>query len=205
MALKWDDLFYCIAYDYSCADWDSLCDHLRDVHGKISLNSELLLLMNSVSGFMLANIRSSLTHLHGFHLHCIVAKRLLRLPNLRMVIKQESIISQKLGSKDFGQIASSVLNKGKFVILPPLNSLEVLSSASDKAKLFARNFSNNFNLDDSGISLPVFSSRTNLKLHSISATPKMVEKVIRNHDLSNASGPDCIQVVVLKNCEPELS
>ena len=20
-----------IAYDYSCADWDSLCDHLRDV------------------------------------------------------------------------------------------------------------------------------------------------------------------------------
>ena len=23
--------FYCIAYDYSCADWDILCDHLRDV------------------------------------------------------------------------------------------------------------------------------------------------------------------------------
>ena len=21
----------CIAYDYSCADWDGLCDHLRDV------------------------------------------------------------------------------------------------------------------------------------------------------------------------------
>ena len=26
-----DDLFHCIAYDYSCADWDGLCDHLRDV------------------------------------------------------------------------------------------------------------------------------------------------------------------------------
>ena len=24
-------LFHCIAYDYSCADWDGLCDHLRDV------------------------------------------------------------------------------------------------------------------------------------------------------------------------------
>ena len=24
-------LFHCIAYDYSCADWDSLHDHLREV------------------------------------------------------------------------------------------------------------------------------------------------------------------------------
>ena len=33
----------------------------------------------------------------------------------------------------------------------------------------------------------------------------MVKKVITNLDLSKASGPDCIPVVVLKNCEPELS
>ena len=33
----------------------------------------------------------------------------------------------------------------------------------------------------------------------------MVKKVIINLDLSKASGPDCIPVVVLKNCEPELS
>ena len=26
-----DALFYCIDYDYSCADWDSLHDHLRNV------------------------------------------------------------------------------------------------------------------------------------------------------------------------------
>ena len=25
-----DVSFHCIAYDYSCADWDGLCDHLRD-------------------------------------------------------------------------------------------------------------------------------------------------------------------------------
>ena len=56
-----------------------------------------------------------------------------------------------------------------------------------------------------GISLPVFPSRTNLKLHDISITPKMVKKVITNLDSSKASGPDCIPVVVLKNCEPELS
>ena len=33
----------------------------------------------------------------------------------------------------------------------------------------------------------------------------MVNKVITNLDSSKASGPDCIPVVVLKNCEPELS
>ena len=83
----------------------------------------------------------------------------------------------------------------------------MLSSASDKAKLFTKNFSNNSNLDDSGISLPVFLSRTNLKLHTTSITPKMVKKVITNLDSSKASGPDCdcIPMVVLKNCEPELS
>ena len=33
----------------------------------------------------------------------------------------------------------------------------------------------------------------------------MVKKVITNLDSSKASGPDCIPVVVLKNCDPELS
>ena len=81
----------------------------------------------------------------------------------------------------------------------------MLSSASDKAKLLAESFSLNSNLDDSGISLPVFPSRTNLKLHNISVTPKMVRKVVMNLDLSKASGPDCVPVVVVKNCELELS
>ena len=117
---------------------------------------------------------------------------------------KESITSQKLSSWDFWQITNSVFNKGKSAIPPLFNGLEVFSSASDKVKLFAGNFSKNFNLDDSGISLPVFPSRTNLKLH-ISVTPKMVKKVIMNLDLLKACDPDCIVVVVLKNCEPELS
>ena len=81
----------------------------------------------------------------------------------------------------------------------------VLPSESDKAKLFTKNFSKNSNLDNSGISLPVFPCRTILKLHNISVTPKMVKKVITNLDSSKVSGPDCIPVVVLKNYEPELS
>ena len=97
------------------------------------------------------------------------------------------------------------MNKFKSFIPPLFNGSEILSSASDKAKLFAENFSKNSYLDDSGISLPVFPSRTNLKLHNISVTPKMVKKVITNLDLSKASGPDCILVAVLNNCNPDFS
>ena len=133
-------------------------------------------------------------------------KRVLEAAKLAYATKtKESITSQKLGSRDFWRIANSVLNKGKSAILPLFNGPEVLSSASDKAKLFAKNFSKNSKLDDSGISLPVFPSRTNLKLHNIFITPKMVKKVITNHDSSKVSSTDCIPVVVLKNYKPELS
>ena len=55
------------------------------------------------------------------------------------------------------------------------------------------------------ISLPVSPSRIKSKLHNISVPPKMVKKVIMNLDLSKASGPNCIPVVVLRNCETERS
>ena len=42
-------------------------------------------------------------------------------------------------------------------------------------------------------------------LHNISITPKIVKKVIMNVHSSKTSGPNCIPVMVLKNCEPELS
>ena len=73
-------------------------------------------------------------------------------------------LTNRVVIQDFWQIANSVLNKGKSAIPPLFNGPEVLSSASDKAKLFAKNFSNKTNLDDSGISLHIFPSNTNLKL-----------------------------------------
>ena len=56
-------------------------------------------------------------------------------------MKQESITSQKRGSGGFWGIANSVLNKGKFAILPLFNDLEVLSTravALDISKAFDR-------------------------------------------------------------------
>ena len=117
---------------------------------------------------------------------------------------KEPIISQTLDSWDFWRIANSVLNEGKSAIPSLFNGQELLSFAYDKVKPFFKIFSENSSLDDSSISLPVFLSRTNLKLHNISLTLELVKKVIANLDLSKVSGPDCVPVVALKNCEPEL-
>ena len=92
-----------------------------------------------------------------------------------------------------------------FCYTSSINGREVLPSISDKAELFAKNFITNSNLDDLGISLPVFSSRTNLKLRNISYNSQNGKKVTTNLDSSKASGPDSIPLVVLKSCESELS
>ena len=81
------------------------------------------------------------------------------------------MVSQKNGSQDFRRIANSVVSKAKSVITPLINGPKVLLSASDKAKALAKNL--NSNLNDEGISLPVFRYKTNLKLRNISATPKI--------------------------------
>ena len=81
----------------------------------------------------------------------------------------------------------------------------MLSSASEKLKLSSENFYKNSNLNNSGISLPAHPSRTYLKIGNIHVTPKLVKDVITNLDLSKAPGPDCIPVVLLRNCEPKLS
>ena len=78
--------------------------------------------------------------------HC---KRVLEAAKLAYANKaRESVTSLKLGFRDFWRIANSALNKCKSAIPPQFNGSEVLSSASDKAKLFAENFSLNTNLDD---------------------------------------------------------
>ena len=118
---------------------------------------------------------------------------------------KEPITSQKLGSRDFWRIANGLLNNGKSAIPILFNGLEVLSSASNKENLLAKNFSKKYNIDYSGISLPVFPSKVNMKMHNISITSEMVKKVIKNLGSSKASSPDCTPLVVVQNCGSELS
>ena len=96
---------------------------------------------------------------------------------LHILIKQKGpSLPRNLPLSTFGELLIMFSTKVNL-----FNSQEVLSSASDESKLFAKTFKNS-NLDDSGISLPVFLSRTNLELHNVSVTPKMVKKVVTNLD-----------------------
>ena len=74
---EWYALFLRIAYDYSCVDWDSLCDHLRDVLWEdifklgtsAAAASEFCeWVQNCIDIYisLIENIKSRLTHLHGF-------------------------------------------------------------------------------------------------------------------------------------------
>ena len=181
---KQDALFHYVAYDYSRADWDGLCDHLRDIQRNH-------LCQQNISSESKVQFKQASSHY----------KRALEAAKLAYATKRnfhfpETWVSELLAN------CQSFLNKGKSAIPPLFNIPEVLPFASDKSKLLAKKFSKNSNLYDLGISLPLFPSRTNLKLHNIS---KVVKKVITNLDSSNAPGSGFIPVVVLKNCEPKRS
>ena len=236
---KQDTPFHRMAYDYSCADWDGLRDHLRDVPWEDIFKLSASAAASEICEWVQVGIDVYIPHLkyqvkpHSspwFSAACAAAivhrnhffrlsqqnksseskvkfrqassnrcKRVLEAAKLAYATKtKESITSQKLGSRELWRIPNSVLNKDKFAMPPLFNGPEVLSSASDKAKLFAKIFSKNSNLDDAGVSLPVFPSKTSLKLYNICITPKMVKKIITNFDSSKASDPGCIPVVVLK-------
>ena len=81
----------------------------------------------------------------------------------------------------------------------------MLVSASYKVKLFAEIFFINSNLDDLRIFLPIFLSRTNLRLYSICVTPMLGKKVVIDLVSSGESGPDFIPVMVLNKYESGLS
>ena len=103
---------------------------------------------------------------------------------------------------NFIEFANSVQGRGKSTMPPLFNSSDVLSSAYDKTKLIAKNYSKNSNHGDS-VSLYLL-ALLELKLHTF-VTSKLVKEVITNLDPSKASGSDFISVVVLKSCELELS
>ena len=203
--LQRDAPFLRMACDYSCADWNGLCDHWEMFLGGISLNSASAAASEfsewirnvyihhrkyqvkpySSPWFSAACAAAIVPRNHFFRLHqkdksseskvkfreaSDRSKRVLEAAKLAYANKTKESTFKKLGCRDFGRIANIVLNKGKSAIALLFNASEVLSSASDKARLFAENFSKNSNLDDSGISLPVFLSKTNLNQHNISVT-----------------------------------
>ena len=193
-----DAPFHRIGVDYSRANWDGICYHLRDVPWKdifklsasaaasefcewvqvgvyVHIPHRKYQVKAHSSPWFSAACAAAIVHRnHFFRLYqrekssdskvkfrqaSNCCKRVLEAAKLTYANKtKESFTSQKLGSRDFWRIANSVLNKVKSTISPLFKGPEVLSSASDKAKLFPETFSLNSNLDDLGVSLPVFPS-----------------------------------------------
>ena len=163
---KQDALFHGIAYDHSCADWDGIRDHLRDVPWedivKLSTSAAAREFCEWVqvgidvyiphckyqvkphsSPWFSAACAAAMVHRNHFFRLYQQNRSFESKIKFRYASKQKSIISQKLGSRELSQIANSVLNKGRSDTLPLFNVSEVLSSASDKAKLFTEIFSKN--------------------------------------------------------------
>ena len=65
--------------------------------------------------------------------------------------ERKSITFQRLCFCDYWRTANSVINKGKSPICPMFSSSEGAPYAPDKAEVFAKIFSQNSNLDGSGI------------------------------------------------------
>ena len=91
------------------------------------------------------------------------------------------------------RIANNVLDKGKSAIPALLNDLIDLIKQNCLLKTFVR----------------TQILMTQISLYPVSLleliTSKVVKKVLTNVDSSKVSGPNCILVLVLKKCEPELS
>ena len=127
------------------------------------------------------------------------------LPNLHLPIKQKSpSLPRNLALITLGELVIVFSTKVNLLYLPYSTTKRCCLLNLIQQNCSLKTFQKNSNHDNSGTSLSAVASLTNLKLHNISVTPKMVRKVIMNLDSSKTSDPDCILVVVLKNSEPDL-
>ena len=90
----------------------------------------------------------------------------------------DRLVSESVGFCDFWCIYRSFSNKGKSLIPPLFNGPEILTSFASKAELFAKQFSSNSTLDDTGHVLPEIQLRTEVNLSSLNATSRMVSDVV---------------------------
>ena len=107
----------------------------------------------------------------------IIAKGFLNLPNVHMLLKQKSpSLPRNLTLGTFGELLIVFSTKVNLLYLHCSTDRGCCLLHLIKQKYLLKTFPRTL---ISGISLPVFSSRTNLKLHNISITLKMVKKVIK--------------------------
>ena len=116
------------------------------------------------------SIKSSVIYFHGFQLFVEVLIEITSLVctnSTKVRVHEAAKLIYMIKSKrfyrfpgarscDFCRIANIVFNKGKLAILSLFHCPGVLLSACGKAKLIGEVFSEDSNLDDSGVSFPAF-------------------------------------------------
>ena len=184
-----DAQFHCIDSDYSHAESDGLHDHDHQ----------------HLKNQCFCCAASEFCELSSHRL-VISVKGFLKLPNLDMLIKQKSpSLSRNLVPWTFSELPVVFSTKVNLLYLLYSTNQSCYLLHLIKQNCLLKAFMKTLILMTQVSLYLFFPSRTNLKLHNISVTPKTVKKVTINLDLSKICGPGFIPVVVLKNCEPELS
>ena len=122
-----------------------------------------------------------------------------------LIIQRSLLLSRNLALVSFGKLLIVFSTKVNLVYLLYSKAWRCCLPHLINQNCLLKTFLRTLTLMTQVSSYLFFLSWTNLKLHNISVSPKIVKKVIMNLDLPRASGPNCIPVVVLKNCEPNLS
>lgn len=97
------------------------------------------------------------------------------------------------------------MNKGKTTVTTVINGPEVISSSTDKAKIFASIFTSNSTLDNKGQRLPNFPRQTEHDLSNILISVREVSGLIKSLNPAKATSRDNIPIIVDKNISPDLS
>ena len=123
--------------------------------------------------------------------------------NLHMLIKQKSpLLPRNLTLRTLSELLK--------VFSAKVNLLNSLLYSQPRSVLFPRNYSLK-----TFLGTLILMNRVSLYLFYLAEriwnciifmlTPKIFKKLITNLDSSKASSPDCIPILVLNNCEPDLS
>ena len=163
----------------------------------------LRLLLNFVSGSrlklkyisLIVDIRSSVTYIHACA--ALVALRTHQ-QNKSFASKVKFRQASTVGFLKLTKLLRLMKQKSQLLVVF-LTKVNLLYSLYLKQNCLQKTLIRTLTLMTQVISLPAFPSRNNVKLHNISVTPKLIKNVITNLELSKASDPDCIPVVVLRN------
>ncbi len=112
----------------------------------------------------------------------------------------DSLDDPNMCIKKWWKITKEIYNGKIDSAIPPLTRTDgsFASSDDDKCSLLNDYFSKQCSVNSSNVQLPVFSYITDQRLNNINLTPDNILKILRNLDVSKATGPDGISNRILR-------